>query len=304
MKLEPNDITPERNEPAATTGPSAGRAGVSDLPQSIESALEAIFDKAGPPSRDMGWIAQAEPVKSIRPMPQTQPQLQLEAQPRPQRKSRVLPIAMGSLLALAGMLAGGYLSQHPVWRSQQPLFALQALAPKSPPPTTTPSQSVPSQSVKAISPPPSVEHQPTAGQTSASAPPPAIDRPQVETPAPPPVARADAAVRDSYRRRHDDTASAMRGLVAGCDRGGSCDHHALARADQLLVTAYAEAVEAGVSKPILVDFHRRWDNLRNDSADSPQILVGNYAFLAHDLNRTTSAARGPEARRSRPETQP
>ena len=288
-------MTAERSDPAAAAGQGGGQAPIADLPRSVEDALAAIFDNAGPPSRDMGWIAQAEPVRSIRPQPQLQ--LKPQPQPRPPRRSGAVPIVMGSVLAIAGLLGGAYLSEHPIQRRQQPLLALEMFVPK-PLPT-------PKQPVGAIPPPASIADQASVGPASPVAQLPAIDRPEARTPsvAPPPVARAAVKIADRPRR-HDDIASAMRGVTAECYGRASCDHHTLARADQLLVTAYAQATAAGVSGSALAEYRRRWDNLRNDSADSPQILVGNYAVLADDLNRSTSAAQAPRSRRSSPEAQP
>lgn len=61
----------------------------------------------------------------------------------------------------------------------------------------------------------------------------------------------------------------------------------------MVADAYARAARSGGSDARLADMRRRLDHLRSDGADSPQILVGNYANLAHDLDRFTHGAESP-----------
>jgi hypothetical protein len=72
-------------------------------------------------------------------------------------------------------------------------------------------------------------------------------------------------------------------------------------ADQLLSKAFARADGMRQASPALADIRRRWEDLRADRVDPPQILIGNYAVLAQDLDRIAPSARTNVPRRPRSE---
>ena len=276
MSLKLDHVVEERSR--RVEPPAAGPAPPYELSQSVAVALAEIFDQAPPANQGLTWIAFADAVKSIRPMPSKRPPL--------------LPVAAGAGLALAGLLGGAYLAWRPQGHSPSPpALAQQAVTPAPPAaPSLRPLSPAPPTPPASITPPTPLAQPPSLAPPTPLPPPtpPAPTAPAVEVrPAPPPRHVAEAAL-DSRPRSHlrdDGSARALRDLVADCDGDGPCDLHTVVRADALAGAAFAAAARSGVPDASLRELRRRLANLRGDSVDSPRIMVGNYALLAHDLGR-------------------
>jgi hypothetical protein len=206
-----------------------------------------------------------------------------------------LPVAAGAVLAVAGLLGGAYLSQRQVGWGHSLSLAFQAPI-HGPAPT-------PRQPVSPTPPPPAApEH-----EASAALVPIAPMAPIVPI-APPSIAPPSSAANTvpvatiGSRQRQGD--QELRGLISDCDGRGPCDRHTVARADRLVVAAFAQAERSGVPGSSLSEFRKRWDDLRNNGMDSPLILVGNYALLVDDLNRSSRSARPPRSHQSSPDSEP
>ncbi len=251
------------------------------LAQRVAADLAVSFAQADPSSRDLGWIAQTEAVRRVR--------------PRSRRRSSLRPVAAGAALAVAGLiggvLSGVYLSTHPSEAGRRPVYALQASVPQFHP-QPEPRAEIQPQNLAPLAPPPAPAPQPAP---VIAAPPPPIPAPRFE---PKPAARtALSSPRASPPPRQPDTDQQARSLTAACDRG--CSGSAVERADRLVADAYATAARSGAPASALADFRRRWDDLRHDADESPQILVGNYALLAHDLGQVARASKSPPRSRRR-----
>ena len=273
MDLESNGVTAELGE--VQPAPSVARGFTPlELSRSVAEALAEVFDRTGPPSRGQDWIALNEAVRSVR--------------PQPKRKAAVVkPIAAGIALALVGLAGGAYLSRQPA--GQHPPLALSTTL-QAPPTSAQPVD---------LAPPPSPATAPPAPLPPVPAPPvSAAPPPAPAPPLRPSLARAVPEPAETPVPHRAETAGKLKGLVAACNGRGACDSHTVEDADKMVADAYAKAARSGAANPTLADLRRRLENLRSDGADSPQILVGNYALLAHDLDRFADASQ-PAAGRAR-----
>jgi hypothetical protein len=85
---------------------------------------------------------------------------------------------------------------------------------------------------------------------------------------------------------------------------GCCSYAQVQAADQRLRTAYADAVQAGVSRGEIGAARDRWSTTRRWSAHDPIRLVADYGDIADDLNRAAARARVHPARERYARVQP
>ncbi len=62
-------------------------------------------------------------------------------------------------------------------------------------------------------------------------------------------------------------------------------------ADQRLRRAYGRAISAGVPRPVLVDYHNRWADLRQEASWQPERVRLGYNAMAADLTRMSASHR-------------
>lgn len=62
-------------------------------------------------------------------------------------------------------------------------------------------------------------------------------------------------------------------------------------ADARLRHAYADAVDAGVPRPILRDYRNRWSSLRRRAPAQPDLVTSRYHELAAELDQMASVDR-------------
>jgi hypothetical protein len=233
-----------------------------------------VFAQPAAPGRDMGWIAQADAVQSLRPVPKR----------RWPWSSLVFSGGLTILGVIGGLAGGYYLSAHTAQPVRAPLYALQIS--DAPHATLTPPLT-PAPAPPAMPPPRPAPHPLLA----APVPPPPSAPPQIAQVAAPPAAKpiAHDKPEDTASLRRAETDRQVKDLAAACDHGPGCDASSVARADRLVSDAYAAALQSGASASSLADVQRRWNDLRREADEPPQILVGNYVLLAKELNHMTAA---------------
>ena len=72
---------------------------------------------------------------------------------------------------------------------------------------------------------------------------------------------------------------------ATCGRHARCGRSQVLAADARLRRAYSDAIRAGVSNTVLIDYRERWWNLRRHAPREPGRVVAGYRQMASELDR-------------------
>lgn len=207
----------------------------------------------------------------------------VRARVKPGRGARTL--MMGAVIAsvlVAALLAAVYM-RHALEEQSWAAAALQASMPTSPaPPVIAAPVSTPRADVS--------DAYPTGSLNAV-----ALDTPQGRSgssaQAKKALARSAAKIEMASAR-----APAASGLASGCQRldghrRQTCYHEQVIRADRQLRWAYADAAEAGVSRPVMVSYRDQWADLRGQAIRDPTRVVDDYGAMARDLRHEAQVAR-------------
>lgn len=155
--------------------------------------------------------------------------------------------------ALLGVAAGAMIGHEPAPARRDPPPVVQASAAPSPGP-------------------------PPVGRSPATVPPLQAAASEVETPAP---ARLRKVVARPAAAQHRPPARAH--PISTCV-GPDCRPPSVTAADERLRRAYDSAVDAGVSRNVLDDYHDQWEQLRHQAPHEPGAVAARYHALAGELD--------------------